>query len=200
MALPLYLRQLPNILTVSRLFFTAGYLLLLGWENHHAPTHGYHVRMDWGFVLFLIAGLTDIIDGPLARRMNVTSKFGRTFDPFVDKILVIGGFILLAWIGHALTGVAWWMVAVVIGREVLVTIVRHISEAQGTAFGATWAGKLKMFLQCFAIGTVMVYLTHVRDATWAIWFRDITLWIATLFTACSALIYLQRIRSLWKKR
>ena len=167
-----FLKHLPNILTVSRLFFTAAFLLIVAFtdfEGSHCA-----VRLDWAFVLFVVAGLTDIVDGHLARRLKVTGQFGRTFDPLVDKILVIGGFALFAYIGWALTAVYWWMLGVIVAREAFVTIVRHVSETQGKAFGATWAGKLKMFLQSFAIGTIIIYLGHFQDTPWAINLRNIT--------------------------
>lgn len=203
--MPFLLRQLPNILTFSRIFFAAGYLILLIWADHGRVDAAYKIKLDWAFALFVIAGLTDIADGPLARRLKVTSRFGRTFDPLVDKILVGGGFILLAWLQRPLlgslepveTGVAWWMTAIILGREIFVTIIRHISEARGKAFAATWVGKLKMFLQCFTIGTIIIYLAHCRTATWAISLRNIMLWITVVFTAFSALVYLQRVLGLF---
>ena len=155
--------------------------------------------LDWAFVMFVIAGVTDIIDGPLARAMDVTSQFGRSFDPFIDKILTGGGFILLAMMGQEITSIAWWMVAVVLVREVLITIMRSMSESQGQPFGASWAGKLKMFLQSFAIGAVMVVTAHLQEKPWALWVRDISIWLAVIFTALSALVYLPRLKAMRKK-
>ncbi len=198
------LRQLPNILTASRLVFTLAYLALLWVLDHNAleveVLEKSQVRiLDWAFVLFVIAGVTDVIDGPLARAMDVTSQFGRSFDPFIDKILTGGGFILLAMMGQELTSIAWWMVAVVLIREVLITIMRSMSESQGQPFGASWAGKLKMFLQSFAIGAVMVVTAHLQEKQWALWVRDISIWLAVIFTALSALVYLPRLKAMRKK-
>ena len=201
---PFY-KKLPNIITASRLFFAAGFLVLLiltdrkdlASEITLAP---HKWKLDWAFVLFVIGGLTDIIDGPLARRWNVTSKFGRSFDPFVDKILSGGGFIMLAWYGSEITLIAWWMVAVILVRELFVTVIRSLSESQGKEFGATWAGKLKMFLQSFAIGTCIIYTAHCQNETWAIWFRNIAVWTAVIFTALSALLYLPRMKHLRFKK
>jgi CDP-diacylglycerol--glycerol-3-phosphate 3-phosphatidyltransferase len=193
------LKMLPNILTGSRLIFAAGFVLLLGLadvEDKGQIAAGEALKLDWAFVLFVIAGLTDIIDGPIARRLKVTSKFGRSFDPFVDKILIAGGFILLAYRGSELTGIAWWMVGVVLAREILVTILRSISESQGHDFRATWAGKLKMFLQSFAIGTVIIYVAHCQNESWALIIRYLAVWIAVVFTALSMLIYLPRLKNI----
>jgi len=198
-----FLRQLPNFLTASRLVLTVGYLILLAWVD--LPPHRGAAfssadisRLDLAFILFLIAGLTDMIDGPLARRLKVTSQFGRTFDPMVDKIFIIGGAILLAYLGRKVTALSWWMVAVIIAREVFVTIIRHLSEARGREFGATWAGKLKMFLQSLMIGTIILYIARLHDVFWVGIFRDVIIWVAVIFTAISALIYLPRMKFILK--
>jgi len=127
--------------------------------------------LDIAFILFVIAGLTDIADGIAARRLNVTSKFGRIVDPLADKVLVCGAFICFAIIGEpklfdfspVVTAVIQWSVAgVIIFREVYVTVLRHIAEARGVNFAATFSGIIKMFLQSFAIGTVMVKAAMFR--------------------------------------
>ena len=194
------LRHLPNALTVSRLGFTAGFLLLLYLARHDVnsgPDVPYEARtlLFWSFVLFVIAGITDVVDGHLARKLKVTGQFGRTFDPFVDKVLIAGGFILLTACFKA-SGLAWWMVAVILGREALVTILRHACEAKGYEFPATAAGKIKMFLQSFALGTIVIYLGWLQDARWANIFRDVVIWAAVVVTAFSALVYLGRLGNL----
>lgn len=191
------LKTLPNILTGSRLFFAAAFLILLGIARYDTPDVE---LLKWSFILFIIAGVTDILDGPLARRWGVTSSFGRRFDPFVDKILIAGGFITLAIIGENITGIAWWMVVVILAREVFVTIVRHLSEAQGKEFGATWAGKLKMFLQSFAIGTIIIYIAYHQGKNWALKFRATAIWTTVIFTALSAVIYLPRMKHILQRK
>ncbi len=202
------LKSVPNILTASRIVFALAYLvvlllvdrqalgrddaqdLLLWRECVHAETQ----KLFWAFVMFVIAGITDVIDGPLARAMSVTSSFGRTFDPFVDKILIGGGFVVFALFPYTIAGVAWWMVGVVLLREVLVTWLRNKKESEGKEFGATWAGKVKMFIQSFAIGTLMIYSGYFQNEGWAIIFRDIAIWVAVIFTVLSALPYLSRLK------
>jgi CDP-diacylglycerol--glycerol-3-phosphate 3-phosphatidyltransferase len=202
------LKRVPNILTASRILFAVAYLILLllvdrqvlgrsdsqdlfawresvQWESQ---------KLFWAFVLFVIAGITDVIDGPMARAMNVTSSFGRTFDPFVDKILIGGGFIVFALFPYEIAGLAWWMVAVMLLREVLVTVLRSKKESEGKEFGATWAGKVKMFIQSFAIGTLIIYSGYFQNENWAVIFRDIAIWIAVVFTVLSALPYFGRLK------
>jgi len=164
------------------------------------------VFLDIAFVLFVIAGLTDIVDGIAARRFNVTSKFGRMVDPLADKVLVCGTFICFAIIGEpklfdlgpgALAVIQWSVAGILIAREAYVTALRHIAEAHGVNFAATISGKVKMFLQSFAIGTVIIKMAHAQTATWGYWFTTVTFVIMLAVTVISGLRATQR--SCWKK-
>src|SRR5206468_3179704 len=98
--------------------------------------------------------ISDIIDGYLARLQNQVTSFGRVLDPFVDKVLVGGAFILLSGPnfintnGVHVSGVEPWMVVLIIGRELLVTSLRGVSESQGRQYAASLHGKIKMVVQC----------------------------------------------------
>ena len=70
--------------------------------------------------------------------------------------------------------VHWGVLAILVAREAYVTILRHIAEAHGVNFGAVAAGKIKMFLQSFAIGTVLIKTAHVQTAAWGHWFTIVT--------------------------
>ena len=201
-----YLKMLPNLITGSRLFFALGFLILLWMSLANLPqdptTLDTTIKtwLNWSFILFVIGGLTDVLDGPIARRLKVTGKFGRTFDPLVDKIFIAGGLIILVLFDNQLTGLNWWIVAIILGREIFVTIVRHLSEALGAAFAATWPGKLKMFLQSFMIGTIIFYIAHCQNQTWALYFRNISIAAALIFTIFSGLIYLPRLKHIKLKK
>jgi CDP-diacylglycerol---glycerol-3-phosphate 3-phosphatidyltransferase len=197
------LRTLPNMITGSRVVLAGVFLYLLLTVNADQLAGDRRsddavAKMNWAFILFVVAGLTDIIDGPLARKLNVTSSFGRRFDPLVDKVLICGGYLAL-WLFFDASGLSLWMVAVIWLREIFVTVVRHLSEAQGRQFAATWAGKLKMFLQSFCIGTILYYLAHFQDRGWAVALRDISIWTSALFTIFSAAIYLPRMKHLIRR-
>lgn len=197
------LRLIPNILTFGRLILTVIFLVMLLYSPQAADKT---FVLDFAFVLFVIAGLTDIIDGKLARKFNVTSKLGRMMDPLADKVLVCGAFICFALIGEpklfnltdtALKTIHWSVAGILIAREVYVTVLRHIAEARGINFAATASGKLKMFLQSFAIGTVVVKMAHIQTAAWGYWFTTVVFILMILSTVVSGLRATQR--NTWKQ-
>ncbi|UCE98703.1 MAG: CDP-alcohol phosphatidyltransferase family protein [Planctomycetota bacterium] len=197
------LRLIPNILTFGRLILTLVFLFMILYSPY---LENISFFLDIAFVIFVIAGLSDIVDGIVARSLNVTSKFGRMMDPLVDKILVCGTFICLAIIGEpklfnlpetTMTVIHWSVAAILILREIYVTVLRHIAEAQGVNFAATFSGKIKMFLQSFAIGTVIIKMAHVQTATWGYWFTTVTFTIMLVVTVVSGIRATQR--SSWKQ-
>jgi phosphatidylglycerophosphate synthase len=144
--------------------------------------------------------------GAIARKLGVASKFGRMMDPLADKALVCGAFICFAVIGEpklfdfelvTMAIIQWLVAAIIILREVYVTVLRHIAEARGINFAATVSGKIKMFLQSFAIGTVVIKMAHVQTATWGYWFTTITFALMLIVTVISGLRATQR--GSWKK-
>lgn len=177
-AAPLWRRELPNWLTSARVLMAAVFfavLTLWRWDDSAAQKGHTDGLLLLAAGLFIVAVLTDIADGYLARRWHVESAFGRIMDPFADKILIVGAFVFLAgpdfwWefpgslsaparlSGHGIqiSGVYPWMVVVILGRELLVTSIRGVLEGQGIKFGADWWGKGKMILQSFVIPTVLI--------------------------------------------
>lgn len=197
------LKLIPNILTLGRLVLTIVVLIMILYAPHVTNQTFF---LDIAFVLFVISGLTDMFDGFAARRLGVTSKFGRMLDPLVDKILVCGTFICFALIGQpklfgfgpvTLAVIQWSVAGILIAREAYVTILRHVAEAKGVNFAATVSGKIKMFTQSFAIGTVLIKMAHVPTATWGYWFTTVTFAIMIVVTVYSGLRATQR--SSWKQ-
>ncbi len=187
------LRFIPNILTFGRLALT---IVLLGMILYSPQAEDEAFFLDIAFVVFVITGLTDIVDGKIARKYNVTSKLGRIMDPLVDKVLVCGMFLCFAIIkepklftlGERLLAVIHWSVfSIITAREIFVTALRQIAEARGVNFAATASGKLKMFLQSFAIGTVIVKIAHVKDAAWGNWFTSVVFILMLISTVISGL-------------
>jgi len=197
------LRHIPNILTMGRLVLTIVFLvmILLAPKYYADGEVSFPGFLDVAFILFVIAGLTDIADGIAARRLNVTSKFGRMVDPLADKILVCGAFICFAIIGQpklfgldsrALALIHWSVAGILIAREVYVTVLRHIAESRGVNFAATVSGKIKMFLQSFAIGTVIIKMAHVQTAAWGYWFTTVVFTLMVVLTVISGIRATQR--------
>ena len=197
------LKHIPNILTLGRLVLTVLFLIMLLYSPYIQDNSFF---LDIAFIIFVVAGLTDLVDGAIARRLNVASKFGRMMDPLADKVLVCGAFICFAIIGEpklwgldktALALIQWSVAGILIAREVYVTVLRHIAEARGISFAATASGKIKMFLQSFAIGTVVVKMAHAQTATWAYWFTTVTFALMIIVTVVSGLRVTKR--SSWKQ-
>ncbi len=139
------LLTIPNLLTLSR--------LPLGVMLFACIAHKLWLP---ALVIFLIASITDWLDGFLARKLNQASALGRNLDPLIDKVLTGGAFIYLMPVQGA--ELSEWMVTVVVGRELLITGLRGIMESQGVKFGADWLGKLKMVLQCAVLIAILAIL------------------------------------------
>lgn len=206
--------QLPNQLTVGRIGLAAVFFTLLGIYDSTAAWGPWVLNV--AFVIYIVAGLTDVLDGYLARKWKITSAFGRIADPFVDKVLVVGAFAMLGgsnfahaagmpladngvpgWLtGGMSSAVQAWMVVVILAREFIVSAVRGYSESQGVKFPAIYAGKIKMFVQSVAICTVLYQLANVRDALWASQLKVAVVWVALLVTVVSGFLYIGQARKL----
>ncbi len=208
--------KLPNQLTVGRIVLAAVFFVLLGLYEQGAPSARWLLMT--AFVIYIVAGVTDVLDGWIARKYHLTSAFGRIADPFVDKVLVVGAFAMLAGSNFAMDGptpgfpyeydlpvwltgrmvscVQAWMVVAIMSREFIVSAVRGYSESQGIKFPATPAGKIKMFVQSVAICTVLYQLANVRPAPWAVWTKLILVWLAVIVTVLSGLAYIGKARKL----
>jgi len=209
--------KLPNQLTVGRILLSAVFFTLLGLYRPGPATALGAWVLNAALGVYILAGITDMLDGYLARRWNLTSVFGRIVDPLVDKVLVVGAFVMLTgsnyviWPGCGapdaavepallnggmLSGVQAWMVVVILAREFLVSAVRGYSESRGMKFPAIPAGKIKMFVQSFTICAVLFQLANVPDPAWAVYAKLILVWLAVLVTVFSALWYVGKIRRL----
>ncbi|AQT67407.1 Putative CDP-diacylglycerol--glycerol-3-phosphate 3-phosphatidyl-transferase 2 [Anaerohalosphaera lusitana] len=172
------IKHVPNALTMGRLVMTVVFLAMIIIAGDREKPGSNYLLVT--FILFVVTGLTDIVDGKIARMYDVTSKFGRIADPLADKFLVIGAFVCFAiaqqprldafgWSEGTLDVLRWGTAGIIFLREVVVTIRRQIAESRGVKFGAIASGKLKMFLQSFGIGTVIIGWAYVERA-WGDWF------------------------------
>lgn len=168
--------NIPNLLTTVRLALAIGVVVLIAYEFYAAAV-----------VIFIIAASTDWIDGYWARKYGQVTKFGRIFDPFVDKIIICGAFIALVAIPDS--GIAAWMAIIVVARELLVTSLRGIIEGAGGDFSASVWGKWKMVFQCVAIVAALLCLVEHPPAAWLNWTRMVSIWVAVALTVYSGLDY-----------
>ena len=185
--------NLPNKLTLGRLVITAIFFVFLSMRDR--------VLLDVSLGLFVIATITDLVDGWLARKYKMVTDFGRVADPFADKILICGALIfLLAKNGMAApdggildSRVRDWMVVAILAREFLVSGMRSLAESKGIPFGANYWGKIKTLAQNFAVGFSILYVANsefgfVKPVV------DVVLYLATAMTAVSGFIYLFRAK------
>ncbi len=192
---------MPNAVTLGRLALAVGFFVTLSLIGPPAD------RPAFGLLLagacFIVAAATDALDGYLARRWGAVTRFGRIMDPFADKILIVGAFVLLAGpqfsaiadgVRYQATGVEPWMVIVILGRELLVTAIRAVLEAEGKDFSAMRSGKLKMILQACVVPIVLAVLAVVDCAPGTIGRTviDAAVLLTVAATALSAWPYLVR--------
>lgn len=148
--------NIPNQLTMARLILSVVFFVFLAMETHGTILFGgTKPLLNVAALIFVLAVVTDFLDGYLARKWELTSTFGRIADPFADKIVVCGGFVMLTGVAPEL--VEPWYAVVIMFREFLVSGLRSFLESRGVAFGAAWSGKVKMFLQSFTIPLVILY-------------------------------------------
>ena len=201
-------RQIPNILTLLRIVFAAGFFGAL--SCYRFPETGV-AWANLAVALFVIAAVTDALDGALARRWNVVSTFGRIMDPFCDKVLVLGAFVYLSggrfmvkeWFDEdrlltMASGVYPWMVVVILARELFVTSIRGVAESQGIAFGSKASGKIKMILQSISIPLVLFLVVNwpVTTHSWNLWVCNGLMWVTIAVTIWSGIPYLFGIRTI----
>ena len=189
--------NIPNAITTGRLLLAILFFGLLSLQfglelRAEDPSDRALWLLDVALVIFIVAGLTDVLDGYLARRMNLVTTFGRVADPVVDKIMVCGSFVYFVSLS-ARTFVEPWMVVLILGREFLVTAVRSLFESEGRAFGALFWGKAKMFVQCITIAIILVYLGHYEGKGWATIVAQAAVYTTVVVTLASCLPYLKKV-------
>ena len=165
---------IPNILTVARIAITPVMLYALARDTPAGDVIA--------AVIFAVAAITDFIDGYLARRADVISSFGKLMDPIADKFLVIGSLVVLV----AIDRVGWWVAAVIIARELAVTLTRMwVKRGGGEVIAAAQLGKWKTVIQLWAI----LFLVLVNPAP--LWV-DLSVYAAVAITIISGIDFYVR--------
>ena len=172
--------SLPNSLTLLRIFFVPLLVVLLLTKEPN---------MDlWAVGVFLLAAITDLLDGYLARRRAQVSRVGILLDPIADKLLTSAAFISLV----ELQQIPAWIVVIIIGREFAVSGLRSIASAEGFTMPASDLGKTKMVLQVVAITVIVLESRYPRLRP----LGDVFLWLVVGIALLSAAEYFW---AFWKK-
>ncbi|MBP1700428.1 MAG: CDP-diacylglycerol/glycerol-3-phosphate 3-phosphatidyltransferase [Deltaproteobacteria bacterium] len=169
--------SLPNGVTIIRILAIPVILLLLN------PGRDYQIFTAF---FFLAAGVTDYVDGYLARRRGMVTTLGRFLDPLADKLLIVTALIALI----PTRGIPVWMVVVIVGREIAVTGLRGIAVSQGMVIAASTLGKYKTVFE-----VVSIFCLIMKGGSPHINFYNIgmvLLWIAMGLAVLSGIDYFRR--------
>lgn len=169
-----FMRHLPNALTVLRILLAP----VLFWLILRADSYGDYILL---YYLFIIAGMTDVYDGQLARSHSTITTFGKFVDPVADKMLLASTlipFYMLSSTVPMFRMVTIEVLVILLGRELLITLLRYYSMWTGKVFSASRLAKFKTVFQMFFIGSLIVHMAHSRmiadHPSWAfVWFDPI---------------------------
>jgi CDP-diacylglycerol--glycerol-3-phosphate 3-phosphatidyltransferase len=176
--------NLPNALTVGRIFLVPLLVVVLLTKFEGRLILGVRKELV-GAAIFGIASLTDVLDGYLARRRKQITPLGQLMDPLADKLLITAALISLVQMDLAPA----WMVAVILGREFAVTVLRSIAHDKGIVIPASPLGKFKMLSEVIAILALILGQEHLQQF-YVI--GTIALWIAMLTATVSGIDYYRR--------
>ncbi len=162
--------NLPNKLTVFRVILVIPFVALM--------LNGYDL---WAVAVFIIASLTDLLDGKIARKYNLITDFGKFMDPLADKLLVCAAMICLVEMGR----LPAWMVIVIISREFIISGFRLVASDNGVVIAASYWGKFKTTFQMLMIIVLILNLGGIFDTIGLV-----LTWIALILTVVSLVDYL----------
>src|SRR3990170_3253015 len=169
--------NLPNALTLGRIFLVPLLVVVLLTKFEGPVVLG--VRKELlGAAIFGLASLTDWLDGYLARRRHQVTTLGQLMDPLADKLLITAALVSLVQMDRAPA----WMVAVILGREFAVTVLRSIAYARGVVIPASPLGKFKMTSQIVAILALILGRDHLQQFVVV---GTVALWVAVLTAVVS---------------
>ena len=193
--------NLPNKLTLSRFALTVGFLVVM--------FSGMPYRETFALALFVAAGISDFLDGQIARRRNLITNFGILMDPLADKIMVCSAFI-------AFVELKWfyaWMAVIVVARELAITGLRLLAASKNVVLAAERYGKHKTISQIVAVIAIFIdhimrenqwgsvgqaiFGWHIGEHSWSWWVAEIFKWLSVALTFISGFVYLWKNRRLY---
>ena len=184
--------NLPNTITLARLVLVPLLVVVLLTKFEGKQIAGVRHELV-GAAIFAIASLTDWLDGYLARRRKQITTFGQLMDPLADKLLITAAFVSLVQMDLAPA----WMVAVILGRELLVTVLRSVAHARGVVIAASPLGKVKMVAEVTAILALILGSEHLQQF-FAL--GIIALWVSLVTAIVSGVDYYRKFNHLLSQR
>ena len=169
--------NLPNKLTTLRVIMIPFFVFFLLWQNGE----NYTFRMI-ALALFIIASLTDLLDGKIARKYNLVTNFGKFMDPLADKLLVCSALICLI----ELNALPAWMVIIIISREFIISGFRLIASDNGVVIATSYWGKFKTTFQMVSVVLLILDIPALAFVT------TICVWIALVLTIVSLVDYIYK--------
>ena len=174
----------PNRLTLVRIFLAPLFVFLFLIDNVYA-------RLS-ALIIFVLAALTDTVDGWLARKYNITTGFGKFMDPLADKILISSALVAFIALGYA----KLWMVLPIIARDFFITGLRSLAAYKGVLIVTTGFAKVKTTLQMLAVGVILVFINlktflPLWDINWSI-FTD-----PAVITAFDVMLFITMVVTVW---
>ena len=175
--------NLPNKLTLIRVIMIPFFIVFL-----LVPVTPYD---NWiALAIFILASITDFLDGYIARKYNLVTNFGKFMDPLADKLLVCSALICLV----ELDKIAAWMVILIIAREFIISGFRTVAADNGVVIAASYWGKFKTTFQMIAVCLL------IADIPALYWVTQIVLWIAVILTVVSLADYLIKNKDVMKDK
>lgn len=167
--------NLPNKLTILRMIMIPFFVAALLMEGGQVQTLRYLAAG-----IFIVASLTDMLDGKIARKHNLVTNFGKFMDPLADKLLVCSALICLV----ELKELPAWMVIVIISREFIISGFRLVASDNGVVIAASYWGKFKTTFQMIAVVLLILKIEALSMVTTAV------VWIALVLTVISLADYI----------
>lgn len=167
--------NLPNKLTLLRVILIPFFICFLMIQNGKIQSFRYIA-----VAIFIVASLTDLLDGKIARKYNIVTNFGKFMDPLADKLLVCSALICLVALGQF----SVWMAIIIVSREFIISGFRLIAVEQGLVIAASYWGKFKTTFQMIAIILLILNIPVLKIIT------TIMVWIALILTVISLVDYI----------
>jgi CDP-diacylglycerol---glycerol-3-phosphate 3-phosphatidyltransferase len=184
--------NLPNKITVSRILMIPIFMVLMlvpfNWGDFYLGDHSIPYAHLLAALIFIIASITDWVDGYYARKLNMVTNLGKFLDPLADKLLVSAALIALVELQLAPA----WIVIVIISREFAVTGLRLVLAGEGEVVAANMLGKIKTWAQIIAVSALLLH--NLPFALIGFPFDMLALWVAMIFTVVSGWDYFYKNR------